>query len=296
MDAHLEAFMHYLANEKGLSKNTLDSYRRDLNQYIDYLQEKKLSPLHQATREQIMSYLLSLREQGKASTTISRQIASLRSFYQFLIRRELISTDPTLLLETPKLERKLPQVLSIKEVDKLMTAPDSTTPLGQRDRAMLEVLYATGIRVSELINLTTDDCILDMGYIRCIGYGGKERIIPLGRLAKEQVEQYLVDGRNYLLKNKTEEKKLFLNHRGEALSRQGFWKIIKKYAQQAGINKKITPHTLRHSFATHLLENGADLRSVQEMLGHADLSSTQMYMQMTKTRMKDVYAKAHPRA
>lgn len=296
MDAHLEAFLEYLAHEKGLSKNTLAAYRRDLEQYIAYLQKKKFSPLQQATRQQVMSYLLSLQEQGKAATTISRHVASLRSFYQFLIRRELISTDPTLLLETPKLERKLPQVLSIAEVDRLMSSPDLSTPLGQRDRAMLELLYATGIRVSELVNLTTDDCILDMGYIRCMGSGGKERIIPLGRMAKEQVKDYLVNGRSYFLKNNKEEKTLFLNHRGEPLSRQGFWKIIKKHAQKAGIKKTITPHTLRHSFAIHLLENGADLRAVQEMLGHADLSSTQIYMHMTKTRMKDAYARAHPRA
>lgn len=297
MDEHLQTFIHYLTVEKGLSNNTLVSYRRDLIQYIGFLKDNKFTRLEETTRQQIIAFLMGLRQQGKANATISRNMASIRSFYQYLMKDQIISTDPSVHLETPKIERKLPKVLTVQEVDALLQAPQESTPLGQRDRAMLEVLYATGIRVSELINLTLDDIHIQMGFIKCMGKGSKERIIPLGQVAIDRLEIYLLAGRVNLRKTKAKkEEKLFLNHHGGSMSRQGFWKIVKKHAKETGIKKEITPHTLRHSFATHLLENGADLRSVQEMLGHADISTTQIYTHVTKSRMKDVYAKAHPRA
>jgi integrase/recombinase XerD len=295
MEDHLQSFMHYLTVEKGLSKNTLESYKRDLKQFITYLKQIHPGKIEETSRQNIVSYLMGLRVQGKATSTISRNMASIRAFYQFLIKDQIITSDPSIHLETPKIERRLPKVLSIAEVEELLQTPQSSTSFGQRDRAMLELLYATGIRVSELISLTIEDVHLQMGFVKCLGKGSKERIIPLGRVAIQSLEQYIQVGRHRLNKSKRS-KALFLNHHGNPISRQGFWKIIKKHAKDAGINKEITPHTVRHSFATHLLENGADLRSVQEMLGHSDISTTQIYTHVTKTRLKDVYSKAHPRA
>lgn len=295
MEDHLQSFIHYLTVEKGLSKNTLESYKRDLKQFIAYLRKSEQSKIEEISRQNIVSYLMVLREQGKATSTISRSMASIRAFFQFLLRDQKIISDPSIHLETPKIERRLPKVLSIAEVEALLQAPQSSTAFGQRDRAMLELLYATGIRVSELISLSLEDVHLQMGFVKCLGKGSKERVIPLGRVAIESLEQYIQVGRHKLDKKKRS-KALFLNHHGNPISRQGFWKIIKKHAKDAGIEKDIMPHTIRHSFATHLLENGADLRSVQEMLGHADISTTQIYTHVTKTRLKDVYSKAHPRA
>lgn len=295
MEDHLQSFIHYLTVEKGLSKNTLESYKRDLKQFIAYLRKSEQSKIEEISRQNIVSYLMVLREQGKATSTISRSMASIRAFFQFLLRDQKIISDPSIHLETPKIERRLPKVLSIAEVEVLLQAPQSSTAFGQRDRAMLELLYATGIRVSELISLSLEDVHLQMGFVKCLGKGSKERVIPLGRVAIESLEQYIQVGRHKLDKKKRS-KALFLNHHGNPISRQGFWKIIKKHAKDAGIEKDIMPHTIRHSFATHLLENGADLRSVQEMLGHSDISTTQIYTHVTKTRLKDVYSKAHPRA
>lgn len=295
MEDHLQSFIHYLTVEKGLSKNTLESYKRDLKQFIAYLRKSEQSKIEEISRQNIVSYLMVLREQGKATSTISRSMASIRAFFQFLLRDQKIISDPSIHLETPKIERRLPKVLSIAEVEALLQAPQSSTAFGQRDRAMLELLYATGIRVSELTSLSLEDVHLQMGFVKCLGKGSKERVIPLGRVAIESLEQYIQVGRHKLDKKKRS-KALFLNHHGNPISRQGFWKIIKKHAKDAGIEKDIMPHTIRHSFATHLLENGADLRSVQEMLGHADISTTQIYTHVTKTRLKDVYSKAHPRA
>ncbi|MBN6188477.1 site-specific tyrosine recombinase XerD [Aneurinibacillus sp. BA2021] len=288
-------FIHYLTVERGLAKNTLESYQRDLNAYSTYLHREGFTDINDTSRMQIMGYLLHLKEQGRATATLSRNLASIRAFYQFLLREKFIDKDPSVNLESPKIEKKLPQVLSIPEVETLLNGPDTHLASGMRDKAMLELLYATGIRVSELVSLNLSDVNLNMGFIKCFGKGSKERIIPLGRLAIENVGRYLERGRPHL-KKRGQEEALFLNHHGRRLSRQGFWKIIKKYAQVANSSKEITPHTLRHSFATHLLENGADLRSVQEMLGHADISTTQIYTHVTRSRLKEVYAKAHPRA
>lgn len=287
-------FVDYLRSEKGLSQNTLASYGCDLDQYQEFLRRMGQS-LDTAGRAGVVSYLVWLQKQGRAAATVARRLAALRAFYQFMVRERYIDSDPTDDLESPHLERKLPRVLTVKEVERLLAQPDASTPAGVRDRAMLELLYATGIRVSELVNLRLEDVNLEMGYVRCFGKGGRERIIPLGRMARRAVREYLTHARPRLLTSPGE-RTLFLNHQGTRMTRQGFWKIVKKYARQAGIDKNITPHTLRHSFATHLLENGADLRSVQEMLGHVDISTTQIYTQVTKGRLKEVYARSHPRA
>lgn len=289
------SFINYLSTERGLALNTLESYGRDLRQYAEFLERGKFATLESASRATIISYLLYLEKQGKATATIARRLAALKSFYQFLLRERVLEKDPTANLESPKLEKRLPKVLTIKEIEQLLKQPNPMNSAGLRDRAMLELLYATGIRVSELVSLNMNDVNIDMGYVRCYGKGSKERIVPLGSMAQRSVSDYLGNGRGQLVKD-IREQALFVNHHGRRLTRQGFWKIVKKYASDARIDKDITPHTLRHSFATHLLENGADLRSVQEMLGHADISTTQIYTHITKGRLKEVYAKAHPRA
>ncbi len=275
--------------------NTLESYGRDLRQYSQYLERDDESDLDSVSRSTIINYLMHLQTQGKATATIARRLAALKAFYQFLVREKMIKNDPTANLESPKLEKRLPRVLTVVEVERLLAQPSPTEPAGTRDRAMLELLYATGLRVSELVSLDVGDVNLEAGYIRCAGKGSKERIVPLGSLAITSCRDYLLSGRGRLVKDRGEQA-LFVNHHGHRLTRQGFWKIVKKYADDAKIDKEITPHTLRHSFATHLLENGADLRSVQEMLGHADISTTQIYTHVTKGRLKEVYARAHPRA
>lgn len=290
-----EEFMNYLSVEKGLAQNTLESYERDLRQYCEFLGKKQEGGVVKATQDTILSYVTLLKRRGYNPSTISRKLASLRGFYRYLSREQYIEKDPTFNLTSPKLEKHLPTVLTVDEVNALLEMPDTTTPTGQRDKAMLEVLYATGVRVSELISIRSSDVNLDMGYIRCFGKGSKERIIPLGTAAQKWTHGYMTDGRVRLLRGQ-ESDVLFLNHRGGKLTRQGFWKIIKKYAKEAGIKKEITPHTIRHSFATHLLENGADLRSVQEMLGHADISTTQVYTHLTRGKLREIYDKAHPRA
>ncbi|HET7629193.1 MAG TPA: site-specific tyrosine recombinase XerD [Bacillales bacterium] len=289
-------FLHYLIVERGLSENTLAAYRRDLFRYVDYLKEKeRIDSYSQVTRTHIIRYLMDLKDQGRAAATIARHTASVRAFHQFLLREKNAAGDPSVHIETPKTERKLPKVLTVREVEALLEAPDAANAFGLRDRAMLEVLYATGLRVSELVHLNVSDAHLTMGFVRTVGKGNKERIIPLGSMASRSLESYLRDGRPNLLKRQKNEA-LFLNHHGGRLTRQGFWKVLKKLSRQAGISKELTPHTLRHSFATHLLENGADLRSVQEMLGHADISTTQIYTHVTKKRLKDIYKTYHPRA
>jgi integrase/recombinase XerD len=295
MDKLIERFIHYLAVERGLAMNTLESYQRDLIGYVKFLQKNGISDLNQTRRANIISYLAELQRNGRATSTISRNLASMRAFYGFMLRDGLIDGDPTTNLESPKIEKRLPKVLTVDEVESLLEGPDGGAVAGIRDKAMLELLYATGMRVSELVALNISDVNLNMGFLKCYGKGSKERIIPLGTMALKTVSEYVMRSRSKLLRDQSEES-LFLNHHGQRLSRQGFWKIIKKYALAARIEKEITPHTLRHSFATHLLENGADLRSVQEMLGHADISTTQIYTHLTKSRLKEVYAKTHPRA
>ncbi|MEC2305070.1 MULTISPECIES: site-specific tyrosine recombinase XerD [Heyndrickxia] len=297
MEDQIKDFMHFMIVEKGLAENTIASYKRDLHSYLRYLQKVELvTSWNEVTRFHILHFLNFLKQQGKSSKTIARHVASIRSFHQFLLREKFSGQDPTVHIETPKPERTLPKVLSVQEVEALLAAPKGDTPLHMRDGAMLELLYATGMRVSEMTGLNLDDLHLSMGFIKCIGKGDKERIIPIGRTASAALDRYLKEGRPKLVSKTNRTDALFLNHHGARLSRQGFWKILKALAKKANIEKDITPHTLRHSFATHLIENGADLRAVQEMLGHADISTTQIYTHVSKTRLKDVYAKFHPRA
>ncbi|WP_080845367.1 site-specific tyrosine recombinase XerD [Cytobacillus gottheilii] len=297
MEDQLKDFVHYLVVEKGLAQNTIVSYERDLKFYIRFLREdEKAASWHDVQRAQIIQFLGSLKKEGKSSKTLARHIASIRAFHQFLLRERVAEHDPSVHIESPQQEKSLPKVLNMADVETLLDSPKSNNHYGLRDKAMLELLYATGIRVSELIGLNQEDVHLTMGFVRCIGKGNKERIIPLGRTAAKALDDYLQKGRPVFVSKKHRDDALFLNHHGKRLSRQGFWKILKGLAREAGIQKDLTPHTLRHSFATHLLENGADLRAVQEMLGHADISTTQIYTHVTKTRLKDVYSQFHPRA
>ncbi|UNC92528.1 site-specific tyrosine recombinase XerD [Candidatus Contubernalis alkaliaceticus] len=294
-DKWFKEYQYFLEVEKGLAKNTLESYGRDLKSFFSFLNSNNCSNPVNVCRNDIVSYLLHLQKKGRAVSTISRNLASIRSFYHFLIEEQVVKQDPSSNLESPRQEKKLPEILSISEVDLLLSQPNQLEVTGIRDKAMLEVIYATGIRVSEMVSLNKTDINIDSGYLRCIGKGNKERIVPLGKVAIKNIFYYLEKSRPKLVKTDGEEA-FFVNHHGKRLTRQGFWKIIKKYAQLADIKRKITPHTLRHSFATHLLENGADLRSVQEMLGHADISTTQIYTHITRKRLRGVYEKSHPRA
>ncbi|RSL34608.1 site-specific tyrosine recombinase XerD [Salibacterium salarium] len=295
MNTDISDFIHYCQVEKGLSENTIRSYQRDLNHYAAHLQSNNIKNVQQIERSHIVDFLYSLKDNGRSSSTIARTISSIRAFHQFLLRSQRSVKDPSELIEIPKGEQKLPDVLSTGEIEALLTASDGTTAFARRNKAMLELMYATGLRVSELCSLKTGDIHLQMGFVHCMGKGNKERIIPLGKVAADAVESYVNKGRPHLLKKKKHDT-LFVNHHGNSLSRQGFWKILKETSQRANINKKLTPHTLRHSFATHLLENGADLRAVQEMLGHADISTTQVYTHVSNHKLKDVYLNYHPRA
>ncbi len=293
----LEDYIHFLKVERQLAVNTITSYSRDLNNYIDFLSSENIKTIEVVTRQTILSYLQFMNEQGKSARTVSRHISSIRSFHQFLLREKVTTNDPTVHLELPKIEQRLPRVLSMEEIDKLIAAPDQTRPQGVRDNALLEILYGTGMRVSELIDLDVDDIHLSMGFVRVFGKGGKERIIPLGNKAIESCTRYINEVRpNFIEKKQANHDALFLNMHGGRLTRQGCWKLLKGHAEDLKLQKKLTPHILRHSFATHLIENGADLRAVQEMLGHADISTTQIYTHVSRARLKEVYVKFHPRA
>lgn len=295
MDSNLHNFNGYLEEEKELSHNTIESYNRDLRQFYIYLKENDVSDIASVNKTLIITYLMSLQKSGKSVSTISRNIASLRSFYQFLLNEGVVDKDPTINLQSPKQEKKLPSIMTPKEVEVLLEQPNIDCSKGIRDKAMLELLYASGIRVSELIALNVNDVNLYMDYIISSKDTSNERVIPIGKMAVSILGLYIDKHRMNLVKD-SEEKSLFVNYHGKRLTRQGFWKIVRGYTKQAKINKNITPHTLRHSFAAHLLQNGADLKSVQEMLGHADISTTQVYTLITKNKIKEVYKKAHPRA
>ncbi|MDI3269371.1 MAG: site-specific tyrosine recombinase XerD [Bacillota bacterium] len=290
---YTQEHLYYLQVEKGLSPNTLDAYRRDLEDFARFLKGREAT--FPPSRHLITEYLFSLSQKGRKSSTIARRLASLKSYFQFLHREGWLQEDPTTLLEGPKSRRRLPQVLDVAAVERLLEAPPLHTPAGQRDRAMLELLYATGMRVSELIHLDVEDISLEMGFARCLGKGSKERIVPMGSKAAQALSRYLAEGRGQLVKA-GHETALFVNHRGQRLTRQGFWKILKGYVRKAGLSQEVTPHSLRHSFATHLLAGGADLRAVQEMLGHADISTTQIYTHLTQQLSRQQYLQAHPRA
>lgn len=296
MKAHLNRYLHYLRVERRLSPNTLASYERDLVLFISYVEELGLSQLEAVQRHHISRYLLYLKEQGRKATTVSRHIVSIRAFFHYLVIEDVIIHNPSVYMEAPKQEKKLPCILSEAVTSSLLEAPNRITASGKRDKAMLELIYATGIRVTELVSLNTEHINMQLNYIQCIGTGLKERIVPFGRMAADALTDYMEVGRDEHLTQRDSDSALFLNHLGTRMTRQGFWKMIKKYAKEAGIQEDITPHMLRHSVAAHLLDNGADIRSVQELLGHADISTTLKYTQVSKTRMKDVYTKAHPRA
>ena len=276
-----------------LSDNTLQSYKRDLKQFKRYIEACEINYNH-VKEEDIKDYIKELQEEGKKASSISRCIASIRSFYQFVLKRKKIKVDPTANIQSPKIEKRVPSVLTSKEVELLLDQPKDVDLKGTRDKAMLEFAYATGMRVTEIISLNIDDVNLEEGYVTC-KTGNKQRTIPLGTMSLNALKEYVDDARDVLIKN-DDEKALFVNVNGGRLTRQGFWKIIKYYKEQAHITKDITPHVLRHSFATHLLQNGADLKAIQTMLGHSDISSTQVYMQFQDEGLKNIYKKAHPRA
>lgn len=290
-------YIHFIRVERQLSDNTLASYKRDLDEYALFIQEKQqLQSFNEVTRQHILLHLEELRKHGKTARTVARHISSIRSFHQFLLRDKVTTTDPTVHLEMPQIEQKLPKVLSIEEIDALIAAPNRGKPQGLRDVAMLELLYASGMRISELIELNLEDVHLTMGFVRVFGKGGKERIIPLGKGAIDACTQYLQRARHELQGKYPKTEAFFINQRGKRLTRQGCWKLLKEHAKVANIHHELTPHVLRHSFATHLIENGADLRAVQEMLGHSDISTTQIYTHISKTRLSEVYKQFHPRA
>ncbi len=293
MEKHIKQFLDFLQNEKKLSNNTLQSYSRDINQYKDYLDKNHVNYL-KVDNAQINEYLKNLQDIGKKTSTISRNLASIRSFYQYLIRIKKIKNDPTENIQSPKVEKRVPSVLTSQEVELLLDQPKDIDLKGTRDKAMLEVAYATGMRVTEIISLDLEDVNLEEGFVSCKAVG-KQRNIPLGSMSIKALKEYIEEARPIMIKDENE-KSLFVNVNGKRLTRQGFWKIVKFYKEQAHITKDITPHVLRHSFATHLLQNGADLKAIQTMLGHSDISSTQVYMQFQDSGLKNVYKKAHPRA
>ncbi|MGB7281617.1 MAG: site-specific tyrosine recombinase XerD [Candidatus Acidiferrum sp.] len=295
MTAAISLFLTHVRVEKGLSANTVSAYQRDLSKFNAFVQKRKLT-LESVSRDDVVDFLAGLYRGKLESRTVARNLVTLRNFFRFSQVQELIPTDPSQNLESPKIRRTLPGYLRLEEVERLLAQPDAKTALGLRDRAMLEVLYSTGLRVSELTGLRVTDMDTKVGCIRCIGKGDKERIVPAGRKALGMVEKYLRDARPKLLGKGVSSPALFVNRRGVALSRVGVWKILSAYGRRAGLRVALTPHMLRHSFATHLLERGADLRSVQLMLGHADISTTQIYTHVVEERLKQIYKAHHPRA
>lgn len=293
MEKQIKLFLEFLQNDKKASDNTLQSYRRDIVYYNKYLESNKMN-YTKVKEEDIKDYMEHLQEVGKKPSTISRNLASIRAFYQFLVRNKKIKVDPTIGIQSPKIEKKAPSVLTSQEIELLLDQPKDVDLKGTRDKAMLEFAYATGMRVTEIISLNVSDINLEESYVVCHSRE-KQRNIPLGSLSLKALKEYMEEARPVLIKNENE-KALFVNINGQRLTRQGFWKIVKYYKEQAHITKDITPHVLRHSFATHLLQNGADLKAIQTMLGHSDISSTQVYMQFQDNGLKNIYKKAHPRA
>ena len=291
----LDPFLHYLAVEKGLARNTLEAYSRDLNRYLDFLEAEGIDSFAETSKTTAMAFVQHLQQRGLAQRSITRALVAVRGLYRYLSQEGLLEANPLEDMELPRLIPSLPHVLTVQDVEQLLVQPDTETALGIRDGAMLELLYATGMRVSELIELPTGGLNLEVGFVTVRGKGNKERIVPIGEAAMERVRLYLEEGRGALIKGR-ESPYLFVNNRGGRLSRQGFWKILRTYSLRAGITKHITPHTLRHSFATHLLERGADLRFIQAMLGHVDISTTQVYTHVNQEYLKKLHQQYHPRA
>lgn len=293
MEKQIKQFLEFLQNEKRVSNNTLQSYSRDIHQYENYLSQNRINYV-KVDNKAINEYLKFLQQNGKKTSTISRNLASIRSFYQYLMRVKKVKHDPTENIQSPKVEKRVPSVLTAEEVEKLLSQPKDVDLKGTRDKAMLEVAYATGMRVTEIISLNVDDVNLEEGFISCKSVN-RQRNIPLGSISIAALREYIRDARPIMIKNE-DETSLFVNVNGKRLTRQGFWKIVKYYKEQAHIEKEITPHILRHSFATHLLQNGAELKAIQTMLGHSDISSTQVYTQFQDAGLKDIYRRTHPRA
>ena len=293
-DVLLDRYLDFLMVEKGLAAQTIEAYSRDLVRYISFLVECERATVSEADTPLILKYLISMREDGLNARSRARHLVSIRGFYRFLVQEEILPSDPSRLIDLPKSGLKLPDVLTIDEVKRLLDAPDPKKPSGCRDAAMLELLYAAGLRVSELITLKLQDVNLTAGYVRVFGKGAKERVVPIGQYAQEKIRRYTNGARRALLKDRISAT-LFVARAGKPLSRQGFWKLIKRYGLRAGLRKVITPHTLRHSFASHLLEGGADLRAVQTMLGHADIATTQIYTHVARDHLKYLHRKFHPR-
>lgn len=292
---HLEQFIEYLEKEKKKSRNTLEAYKRDIAGFFKFMQGRDDKDPDEATNTDLVAFLMDLKEGKKAPATINRKMASVRAYFGFLIEKHIIEENPTTNIKTPKVEKKGIEYLTIEEVDALLAMPDESVR-GKRDRAILELMYATGIRVNEVIAANVSDVNLRIGFFTCPGESGKARIIPIGRPAKAALEEYIYNSRDMIIKNNKKEQSLFVNYYGKRMTRQGLWKIMKEYADKAGLGQKLTPHILRNSFAVHMVQNGADLKSLQELLGHEDISATQIYLSVTKNRIKDVYDKTHPRA
>jgi integrase/recombinase XerD len=298
VEAASTAFLNYIRVERGLSANTLEAYGSDLFKFTNFLIDKKLA-LAKVQRDDVVDFLSTLYRRGLDSRSVARHLVTVRSFFKFLVVDDIVRNDPTTNLESPKIRQSLPSFLSVKEIEKLLALPDLKTPLGLRDRALLDVLYSCGLRVTELVSLRFDNVDFELGCVRCIGKGDKERLVPIGRKALESVVTYMKDARPALLRSRRRAKPtnaIFLNRQGGQLGRVGIWKILAAYGRALGLRKKLTPHKLRHSFATHLLDRGADLRSVQMMLGHADIATTQIYTHVMEDRLKSVYKAHHPRA
>lgn len=290
----MDQYINYLIVEKGLANTTIESYTSDLNKYLLFLKSCKIHQISDTDAAVILKYLLVLRADGLGVRSRARHLVTLRGFYKFLIQEKILKKDPTRIVDLPKTGIKLPDVLSADEINTILNMPDTTKPRGSRDLAMLELLYAAGLRVSELINVKIQDINLEVGFVRTFGKGSKERIVPIGSHARERINEYLTHARPLLIKNHMSQF-LFIARAGKPMTRQGFWKLLKKYATQAGILKRITPHSFRHSFASHLLEGGADLRAVQMMLGHVDISTTQIYTHVARDHLKQLHEKYHPR-
>ena len=288
-------FMEYLQKERRMSNNTMEAYKRDVQEFIAFEGARGMTDILETSSTEIIAFLHDLKICGKSAATVNRKLASVRAFFNYLMQVGLIRNNPTSDIKSPKIERKELEYLTLEEVDKLLETPDDSTR-GIRDRAILEVLYATGIRVSELIEANIEDINIRMGFITCAGQNSKARIVPLGRPARAALETYIYEARKLLLKDNTEEKALFVNYYGNRITRQGLWKVLKEYGAKAGIEHRLTPNIMRNSFAVHMLQNGADLKSLQELMGHEDITATQAYLSVTKNRIKDVYDKTHPRA
>lgn len=292
---YIKEFTVYLEKEKRMAKNSREAYRRDIAEFTAFAKERGLADASEATNTDVIAWLHELKSAGRSAATVNRKVASLRAYFRYLIGKGIVREDPTNNIRSPKIERREVEYLSMQEIDALMACPDDSNK-GVRDRAVLEVLYATGIRISELIELDMEDVNLRMGFVTCDGDGSRARIVPLGRPARAALENYVFDVREKFLKEGSEETALFLNQSGRRITRQGLWKILRDYGEQAELEHKLTPHTLRNSFAVHMLQNGADLKSLQELMGHDDITATQVYLSATKSRLKDVYDRTHPRA